>query len=157
MGEDRRHPARRRGPVLAALVVTLVLAGCGNRYGRSEVAGPTSTPSLGDLDGPAWVTSAIVDPHRDLVPRSELNLTFRHGALSATAGCTTLFGAATVRDGHLVAGPLASTQKGCPAALVAQDTWLAAFLSSHPRIERLDENLWLSRHDTVVHLEQQSG
>jgi heat shock protein HslJ len=158
MSADRPHPSGRRVPALAAVVlVTLTLGACGSRYGRTEVAGPVTTPELSDLEGHAWVTDVILDPHRALVAGSTLRVTFGPHSLSADAGCNTLAGGATVRDRKLVAGPLPATQKGCAAPLAAQDVWLAAFLRSRPRIERLDENLWLSRHDTVVHLTQTSG
>ncbi len=156
MTQDDQH-RRRAAAATGVLLLALTLAACGNRYGRSEVAGPVTTPGLSDLDGHHWVTDGILDPHRTLVAGSTLTVTFTHSTISANAGCNTIFGGAKVADRKLVAGPLATTQKACPAPLAEQDTWLAAFLSSHPTIERLDENLWLSRHDTVIHLKQKSS
>jgi heat shock protein HslJ len=139
------------------LLLALSVTGCGNRYGRSEDSGLALTPSLADLHGDPWVTDGIIDPHRTLVPGSTITMTFTKSSLSANAGCNTVFGGAKVHETKLVAAKLASTRKGCAQPLAAQDLWLAAFLSSHPRIERLDENLWLSRDDTVVHLTRQEG
>ena len=145
-------PRTRVTQVGAVVLAVLILAACTTSSGRSEDSGLAFTPDLADLHGHTWVADNIIDPHHELVPGSKITMTFTEDSLSAKAGCNTHFGGARIHDTELVAGPLASTQIGCPAALAAQDVWLAGFLTSRPTIERLDENLWLSRDDTVVHL-----
>lgn len=60
------------------------------------------------------------------------------GRISANAGCNHLGGTARLEAGRLVVdGGLVTTEMGCPQELMAQDAWLADFLSSRPEL-RLD-------------------
>ena len=79
-------------------------------------------------------------------------MSFAADSVSANAGCNTLSGPASVEDSELVVRELASTRQACEEELEAQDQWLTSFLAARPRFERVDDDLYLSRDDTVIHL-----
>ncbi|TIC88781.1 META domain-containing protein [Nocardioides sp. GY 10113] len=124
------------GPV-AVLLAALLLGGCGD--GESEEATDTASasPSEGspgavsvdELDGSIY-QSTSVEGH-ELVPRTRVSISFKAGSMSVVAGCNTLFGDYEVEDGTLrwTAEP-ASTMRGCPDDLAAQDAWLVELLDA---------------------------
>lgn len=59
-------------------------------------------------------------------------LTFDEGQLGFFGGCNAQSGAFEIKDGKLVVGDWASDLIGCEAALAAQDTFFATFLTSRP-------------------------
>ena len=142
---------------VAGLMVALTLTACDNGDPRAAGLGLTHTPAdLSELAGGPWVADHVTDPNVSLVPGSEIELRFDSDSVSADAGCNRLFGGASIEGDELVVPALASTQKACDDALTQQDAWLTDFLSSHPTIEVLEQELWLSHgDDTVVHLFQQ--
>jgi heat shock protein HslJ len=141
------------GVVGIALLAATVVAECDASPGRSADDALVETPELSDLSGATWIADGIVDEDRDLVPGSTIRMTFTADSLSADAGCNTLRGPASVDDdGELVVAELAATLKACEDALSEQDAWLSSFLTSRPTIEQQDDDLWLTREDTVIHL-----
>ena len=119
----------RAGGVLTVLAVGLLVAACGS---GSSSASDGSSPSgsavtSADLDGNTF-ESTSVEGH-DLVAGSSVRLTFEHGSMSANAGCNTMSGTYDVTDGRLTwTGHPMTTMMGCPADLMAQDTWLSDLL-----------------------------
>ena len=142
---------------VAGLMVALALTACDNSQPRVDVGGLAQTPAdLSALEGGVWVADSVLDPDVSLVPGSEIEMRFKDGSLSVNAGCNTLFGGASIEGDDLVVPALASTRKGCEDALSRQDAWLTDFLGSHPAIEVLDQDLWLSHgDDSVIHLVHQ--
>jgi heat shock protein HslJ len=130
----------------------VTLAGCAGTSGRAADYGLATTPDLSELSGKSWVADGIRDPDRELVPGSQITMTFTTDSLSAAAGCNPLRGAASVDDSELVVADLASGLKACEEPLAEQDQWLGTFLTQRPTIERFDDDLWLSRDDTTIHL-----
>lgn len=106
-----------RAPAAIA-VLSLALTGC---------AGGSA-----DLEGRTF-TATEVRGH-DLVEGSAITLAFEDGQVSANAGCNTIFGAAQWDGGTLEAEQLASTLMACDDALMAQDEWLTALLTSSPTL-----------------------
>lgn len=121
-------------PMLLPLLAAAFLGACSATASGSPQASaqaPTSNPSASAvgsaLDGHTYVSTGV-NGH-DLVAKSTVTLTFKDGNLSANAGCNTMSGAYTLSaDGTLGVGQMATTQMACPAPLMAQDKWLAAFL-----------------------------
>ena len=120
-------------PILLPLVAAALLGACSATASGSPQASaqaptpPPSTSASAGLDGHTYVSTGV-NGH-DLTPKSTITLSFKAGQLTANAGCNTMSGAYTLAaDGTLGVGPMATTAMGCPAALMAQDTWLAAFL-----------------------------
>ena len=106
-----------RAPAVIA-VLSLALTGC---------AGGSA-----DLEGRTF-TATEVRGH-DLVEGSAITLAFEDGQVSANAGCNTIFGEAQWDGGTLEAEQLASTLMACDDALMAQDEWLTALLTSSPTL-----------------------
>jgi heat shock protein HslJ len=103
------------------------------------------------------VATEVTGAHT-LVPGSTITLTFERGALSARAGCNSMFGQYTIAGGVLNAPQLASTLMACDDALMAQDTWLAAFLASSPTWTYQNGALTLTNGtDTIAMTKAPSG
>ena len=126
--------------VLAALAATLVLGACAGE--EADLAGRT-------------FTTTEVRGH-DLVEGSTVTVAFEENGISAQAGCNTLNGAASWDGGTLdVQEPMASTRLACEQALMAQDQWLASFLTSSPALEVDGEVLTLDDDTTRMTLTEQ--
>lgn len=139
-----------RGAAIS-LIAVLVLSACATSSGRSADYALAHTPALADLTDTTWTADGIDDPDRDIVPGSTIRLAFDDDTLTANAGCNTLRGGASIDEDQLVVSELASTLKSCEEPLMAQDEWLSSFLTSRPTIERQENDLWLSRDETVLH------
>lgn len=106
-----------RAPAAIA-VLSLALTGC---------AGGSA-----DLEGRTFTATGVRG--HDLVEGSAITLAFEDGQVSANAGCNTIFGEAQWDGGTLEAEQLASTLMACDDALMAQDEWLTALLTSSPTL-----------------------
>ncbi|HEX6328248.1 MAG TPA: META domain-containing protein [Jiangellaceae bacterium] len=137
---------------VVGLTAMLLLTSCAHGSGRDEAAGLAVVPTMAGLDGKTVVTDGIVDPDRDLVTGSRITMSFTADSVSVNAGCNTLLGPASIDDYELVVDLQASTQMACDQALEEQDQWLTSFLAARPRFERVDDDLYLSRDDTTIHL-----
>ena len=139
-----------RGAAIS-LIAVLVLSACATSSGRSADYALAHTPAITDLTDTTCTADGIDDPDRDIVPGSTIRLTFDDDTLTANAGCNTLSGGASIDEDELVVSELASTLQSCEEPLMAQDEWLSSFLTSRPTIERQENDLWLSRDETVLH------
>jgi heat shock protein HslJ len=115
---------RARSYLVTAMVAGLLVTACTS-------SGTSSTPSTpadlaASLDGHTYLSTGAAG--HALVPGSQVTLTFQAGKLSANAGCNTMNGAYQVVGGTLKVGQMSTTQMACDDPLMAQDTWLAAFL-----------------------------
>ena len=97
----------------------------------SGAASSAAASGIAQFEGITFVATEVTGAHT-IVPGSTITLTFERGPLSARAGCNSMFGQYTITGGVLNAPQLASTLMACDDALMAQDTWLAAFLASSP-------------------------
>jgi len=116
---------------------------------------PPKTVDPADLDGRTFISQAVADEGIDhgLVVGTDVRLTFRGNTISAYAGCNTMSGGYTIADGKLVATEnWATTEIGCQPALMAQDQWLANFLSSQPRITLNGDSMVLISGGTAMDL-----
>jgi heat shock protein HslJ len=126
--------------VLAVLGSTLVLAACAG--------------SDADLAGRTFTATAVQG--HDLVEGSAVTLAFEENGISAQAGCNTLNGGASWDGGTLdVQEPMASTRMACEENLMAQDQWLASFLTSSPALEVDGDVLTLDDESTRMTLAEQ--
>jgi heat shock protein HslJ len=129
---------------------------------RSGSASSGAAPSAGaagaaQFEGITFVATEVTGAHT-IVPGSTITLTFERGALSARAGCNSMFGQYTITGGVLSAPQLASTLMACDDALMAQDTWLAAFLASSPSWTYANGTLTLTNGtDTIAMTKAPSG
>jgi heat shock protein HslJ len=102
------------------VVGTVLLAAC-------SAAGAPS-PSGRSFDGRTFLSTGIQGV--DLVPATQVRLTFADGNLSAQAGCNIMSGAYSIEGDRLRTTQLSMTEMGCDEPRHAQDEWLAAFLGN---------------------------
>lgn len=140
---------RRTGILLTLLAVAGALAACGSGEGNDESA---SAPAAADLAGRSFVSTAVRG--HELVPGSQVSLSFKPRALSAQAGCNTLAGGWSIADGRLRTGELAATQIGCEPALAEQDEWLGSLLADGPRIALDGSMLTLEGDGATIELRE---
>jgi len=134
----------------------------------SAASSASSTSSSGRVAGSASAGAALegvtvvadeVSGTYTIAPGSTITLTFTDGRVSGRAGCNSISGAYTVRGDVLSVSPqLMSTMMACDPALMDQDTWLTAFLSSSPTFTYADGTLTLTNGtDTLVLTPAPSG
>lgn len=86
-----------------------------------------ASPSPASLDGRTFLSTAITGAQ--LVPDTQVRLSFTDGQLGANAGCNHLGGPYSIEGNQIVTGQMSTTEMGCDQPLMLQDQWLAAFLS----------------------------
>lgn len=124
-------------PILIPALLLPLLAACGD--GGTASSGP---PADDPLDGRTFMGSSVTG--HDLAPGSTITLGFSGGQVSASAGCNSLGGSASIEDGVLVASALSMTEMGCEPLLMDQDAWLVDFLGSRPTVTVDDDTLTLA-------------
>lgn len=122
--------------LVAAVAVTLLASGCGN---RSSGQGGT------DVRGKVFTSTAVTEQGkpRALVDGTKVELTFTDdGRLLATAGCNQMQGPVALDDGKLQVSDLSMTNMGCPSPdLHTQDEWLSKLLGATPAWRMDGQNL----------------
>jgi len=111
---------RLPNPLILLVVGTVLLAAC-------SAAGAPS-PSGASLDGRTFLSTGIQGA--DLVPGTQVRLTFADGNLNAQAGCNIMGGTYTIDSERLRTTQMFMTEMGCDGPRQAQDEWLAAFLGN---------------------------
>jgi heat shock protein HslJ len=151
----------RTTTLLGAAVVLLGLTACASNSSTppaaSSSAASGAASGVAQFEGITFVATEVTGAHT-IVPGSTITLTFERGALSARAGCNSMFGQSSITGGVLKAPQLASTMMACDDALMAQDAWLAAFLASSPTWTYQDGTLTLTNGtDTIALTKAPSG
>lgn len=139
----------------------VVLTACGGQVdpgGSTEPAGSStasaddkadSSPHASDaVDGRTFLSTSVTG--HQLVDGTQVRLSFRDGSLNANAGCNSMFGAYAVEQDTLRVSDLAGTQMGCDPELMAQDEWLAIFLTAGPELAVQADELRLTSGDTEL-------
>ncbi|WP_256991041.1 META domain-containing protein [Rhodococcus sp. 06-235-1A] len=119
----------RRALVALAFGASMVACACADSYGEF----------------PADKTYSSVDAPDSYTPvgGTTVRLEFVDDRISAEAGCNRLFGTVDTSQGRITVDSLGSTRMACPEALMEQDRWLTAFLTSAPRWSRNDGTMVL--------------
>ena len=128
----------------ALMALPLLLSAC-------TAAKAGSGPSL---DGRTFLSTDVTDAGNvhQLVAQTRIRISFKDGHISLSAGCNTMAGAYKVLNGLLNVADLATTEMGCDQVRMAQDGWLAGFVTAGPTV-RLDGNdLRLKSGETVIKL-----
>ncbi len=112
-------------------------------------ANPSATPAPASLEGRTFL-STKVEGH-DLVPDTQVRLTFKDGQLAIHAGCNSMSGAYQVTDGDLVIGSMVTTEMGCEPPLMDQDQWVGRFLGG-AAVELAGDTLTLRNGDVAMKL-----
>jgi heat shock protein HslJ len=106
---------------MSLLVATIALVGA-----CSSAGGSSGTPAT--LDGHTYLSTGIAGA--ELVPGTQVRLSFVDGNLNASAGCNMMGGTYSVDGDRLVSTQLWMTEMGCDEQRARQDEWLAGYLSS---------------------------
>jgi heat shock protein HslJ len=112
----------------------------------SSAGGASGSPAT--LDGHTYLSTGIAGA--DLVPGTQVRLSFKDGNLSASAGCNILGGTYALDGDRLITTQLSMTEMGCDEQRARQDEWLAAFLGSRVTIALDGDTLTLA--DEIVTL-----
>ena len=148
-------------PVIGVLVVSaaILLAAC-STSGAAPTPGSSGEPSAGGspattdaLSGRTFLSTGSEGV--EIVEGSQVRLTFEDTRIGASAGCNQMSGEYEVVDGVLNVGAMAMTEMACDEPLMAQDTWLAEFLSG-ASASLQDTTLTLSKEGTTVTLEDET-
>ncbi len=146
----------------AGLIVAVLAAACAAPGSAAPAAGAagtgsgssgptTSAAASTGLGGRTFLSEHVVG--HTLVAGSRISLSFEQpGQLHAQAGCNSMSGAVDTADGRLTTSGLASTEMGCDAALMQQDTWFADLLAAGPAWNVDGDTLTMTSGDTVVTL-----
>lgn len=111
---------------LVFAVLGVVLLSCGDSGGADP--GPADGSTTLDV---TYVVTGVIErgEPRALVPGSEIRLRFDGDRLGITAGCNSMGGTYTLDGTRLTVADLATTEMGCAAPLMEQDTWVAALFA----------------------------
>lgn len=135
-------------------------SGAGSSTAGSARGGTSGSATAPDsLVGTTFVATEVTGSYT-IAPGSMISLTVVDDQrLSVSAGCNTMNGAYTVTGDVISAPMMASTMMACADnALMAQDTWFAAFLASSPTYTYTDGLLTLTNGtDTIAFTGAPSG
>lgn len=113
-------------------------------------AATTTTVDLATELGDRTYLSTAVEGYQ-LVDGTQIQLTFDGANIGASGGCNQLASTWSLESDVLVVSQPAMTMMACePAALMDQDTWLAAVLTSRPTVALDDDTLTLTAEGTVI-------
>lgn len=138
------------GPAIALAGDVLTLTG--DDVTLTLTAEGTETADA-SLEGTAWTITTLEGPDGSLTAPEGASLAVADGRINVVTGCNRAFGDATVGDGTLTVGPLASTRMACEPALMTWETALLAFLDGELTVELSDEQLVLTKGDSTLTLE----
>ena len=113
-------------------------------------AATTTTVDLATALGGRTFLSTTVEGYQ-LVEGTQVQLTFDGANIAAAGGCNQLASTWSLEGDVLVVPGMAMTQMACePAALMDQDTWLSAVLTSRPTVALDGDTLTLTAEGTVI-------
>jgi heat shock protein HslJ len=140
----------------SAMSSSTLSSGAASSIGSGRLAGSAAAGAV--LEGVTVVTKEVSGAYT-IAPGSTISLDFNDGRVSAKAGCNSISGAYQLTGDVLSVSPqMMSTMMACDPALMAQDTWLTAFLSSSPTWTYTDGTLTLTNGtDTMVLTPAPSG
>ncbi len=120
----------------------------------NDSAGTVNLVDEETLDGHTFVATDVEG--QELVPETELTLTFEDGRLAVIAGCNTMMGGYVLSDDVLVVDTLAQTQMACDPERHAQDEWVAVLFRGGPTLTRAVGTLTVASDEVTVTFDEQS-
>jgi heat shock protein HslJ len=132
-----------------ALVAILALAAC--TPGAAAPSAGASGGTAGEvtyeqLDGRSFVVTSAVG--YEVVPESEIQITFEEGRIGIQAGCNSMGSQYRVEGGVLSVGDMITTEMACEAPLMAQDVFISNFV--HNTALTLDGDTLTMAKDAVT-------
>lgn len=148
--------------VLALAVITAACSSSGQSSGGTGSSTPDSTAPTGTgvaTDAFKDATYTVLDVEgRQLVPGTQLVLTFAKDELQVTAGCGSIGGRVSVDGDKLsFAGDPQVTTASCDASRTAQDQWLAEWFGSGVTMMSVFEQPFLRGGDVTMALVKREG
>jgi heat shock protein HslJ len=130
--------------IRALFALPLLLSAC---QGVDAGSGPS-------LDGRTFLSTSVTDAGKahQLVARTRIRISFKDGQISLSAGCNSMGGSYEVLNGLLNVGELATTDMACDQPRMAQDEWLAGFITAGPTVRLDGSELRLKSGNTVIKL-----
>jgi heat shock protein HslJ len=128
----------------ALLALVLLLSACAAANAGSRAS----------LEGRTFLSTYVTDGGKlhQLVAQTRIRISFRDGQISLSAGCNSMGGTYKVLNGVLSVGDLATTDMACDQPRMAQDEWLAGFITAGPTVRVDGINLRLEFGETVIML-----
>jgi heat shock protein HslJ len=139
------HPDSRAALRSLRLLWVVVLASAC----ASGTAGGAASNGMA-LEGETFLSVAVEGI--SLQPGTRIRLGFDGGGMQAHAGCNHLGARYRLEDGNLLVGGMRGTKMGCAPALMDQDDWLVALLTSGPAVALTGDTLRLTGSSGVVTL-----
>ncbi|MDP9225209.1 MAG: META domain-containing protein [Actinomycetota bacterium] len=138
-------------PRISLALLPLVLWACAAAPAVSTPS-PTPSPDPASLGGRTFMS---VDVTRDggaaqLVPGTQIRLSFNGDQLSASAGCNSMSGAYRLDGDRLLLANAGVTEMGCDAPRQAQDDWLFRTLGGQPTLALKGNELTVTLDATVI-------
>ena len=131
-----------------------MISGCGDDSDDgNDTAGSVNLVDAATLDGHTFVATDVEG--QELVPDTELTLTFEDGRLAIIAGCNTMAGGYTISGDVLVVDKLAQTQMACDDERHAQDEWVAVLFRGGPTLTRAVGTLTVASDEVTVSFDEQ--
>jgi heat shock protein HslJ len=111
-----------------------------------------SEPEATSLDGRVFVSQSVTEDGtaRALVDGSQLRLRFEGDEVNGAAGCNSIGGSYSIEGGTFAMTDGGQTLIGCDQALVDQESWYFAFLTSSPSIVIDGDSLVLDGDGTRI-------
>jgi heat shock protein HslJ len=106
------------------------------------------------LDGRTFLSTAVTrdGAAAQLVPGTQVRLSFNGGQLGASAGCNMMSGTYTLDGERLLLANAGVTEMGCDALRQAQDDWLFRTLGGQPTLALNGNDLTVTLGATVINL-----
>ena len=131
-----------------ALVVILALAACtpGGAATAAPSGGTGGEVTYEQLEGRSFVVTSAEG--YEVVPDSEIQITFEEGRIGIQAGCNSMGSQYRVEGGVLSVGDMITTEMACEPALMAQDVFISNFV--HNTTLTLDGDTLTMTKDAVT-------
>jgi heat shock protein HslJ len=144
-------------PRTALALLPLVLWACAAAPAASTpTPAPSPSPSAPPavLDGRTFLSTAVTrdGAAAQLVPGTQIRLSFNGGQLGASAGCNMMSGAYSLDGDRLLLANAGMTEMGCDAPRQAQDDWLFRTLGGQPTLALSGNDLTVTLGGTVIQL-----
>jgi heat shock protein HslJ len=126
---------------LAGLIAVMLLASVAGCARSNDHTGGTGS---GLPAGRTFLSTAIIADGQPVAWQGRIDLRFSSTQVSGSGGCNQLSGLARLSGGKLLVSSLASTDMACREPRMAQDRWLADFLTAGPTWRLDGDTLTLS-------------
>ncbi len=114
----------------------------------------TNPADLTAIDGRTFLSITVKDgdEERQLVPGTNIRISFNGNQVSAQAGCNTYGGTYHLEGDTLVVEGGAMTEMGCDGPRHAQDDWVFGLIGSQPTLALSGDDLVITSDETTIEM-----